>query len=131
VCKIEQLEDGDILIKIPMSLRTFSGRKQVITPGAVDCTARNTTDNVILLAIARAHHWQKMIDDGLFKSGTAIARELGVDVSYITRILRLNLLSPRIVRLFLTGMAPDKLSLKQLTQALPDVWEEQEKMFLG
>lgn len=129
--KIDQLEDGNILVKISMSLRTFSGRKRIITPGAMDKPAREQTDNIILLAFARAYQWQKMIDEGKYESGTAIAGELGVDVSYVTRIMRLNQLSPKIVRLFLTGQAPDKLSLNRLTQALPDSWVEQEKILLA
>lgn len=131
MCRIEQLEDGNILVKVPMSLRLFAGRKRIITPGMLDRPPKEQMDNAVLCAFARAQHWQRLIDEGKFKSGSAIAKELGVDSSYVTRILRLNQISPRIVRLFLTGMAPDGLSLTKLIRQLPETWEEQEQILLS
>lgn len=129
--KIEPQEDGNIIIKIPTCLRTFAGRKRIITPGAPDRQSREMTDSAVLMALARARHWQKLIDDGRFSDATAIAKEIGVNSSYVMRILRLNLLSPRIVRQFLQGQAPDGLSLTKLFQPLPDCWEEQERLLLS
>ena len=129
--KIEPQQDGNIVIKIPMCLRTFSGRRRVITPGSLDRPSKELTDNAVLTAFARARHWQKLIDDGKFSDASEIAREVGVNSSYILRILRLNQLSPRIVRLFLHGQAPDGLSLTKLFRKLPDIWEEQESILLS
>lgn len=130
--KIEPLEDGDILIKIPMCLRSVAGRRLIITPGSPDKMRADVQCHPVLLALSRAFYWQKLIDDGDVESATIIAKSLGVDISYITRILRLAILSPKIVRLFMTGQAPEHISLSLLTRGiLPEKWEEQESMLLG
>jgi hypothetical protein len=130
--RIEPLEDGDILIKIPMSLRSVAGRRLIVTPGSPDKMSADIQRHPVLQALARAYYWQKLIDSGETESATAIATSLGIDISYITRIMRLTILSPKIVRLFLTGQAPDHISLSMLTRCvLPEKWDEQETMLLG
>ena len=66
--KFETTYDGNILIRIPMCLRTFSGRKRIIIPEGEYSPLHNPTgddrDRIVLLAFARAHHWKKMIDSG-------------------------------------------------------------------
>lgn len=127
---IELMEDGDILIKIPMSLRTFSGRKRIIT--LENKEAKDEVHNkAVLNALARANRWQEMIDSGLCASPSEISKKLKINQSYVMRILRLNQLSPKIVRLFLEDKAPDGLSLSKLIQTLPVIWEEQEKILLA
>ncbi len=130
--KIEPLEDGDILIRIPMCLRSVAGRRLIITPGSPDRMSKEVQCHPVLLAISRAYYWQKLIDEDEVDSATAIAKSLGIDTSYVTRILRLAILSPKIVRLFMVGLAPEHISLSLLTRSvLPEKWEEQEAMLLG
>lgn len=127
--KIELTDDGNILLRVPMSLRTFSGRKRVVTPE--DKTKAPACDEAVLNAFARALHWQELLDSGRCGTAGDIAHELKIDQSYVLRILRLNQISPRIVRLFLHGEAPDGLSLTRLLRKLPASWEEQEQMLLA
>jgi len=49
---------------------------------------------------------------------------LGVDNSYVARILRLTLLAPDLIQSILDGIEPDALSLEKLYR-LPTGWEEQ------
>jgi len=126
---IELTPDGSILIKIPMSLRTFSGRRRVITPE--DKVNGDACDDSVITAFARASHWQMLIDSGQCESAGDIARKLRVNPSYVMRIMRLNEVSPRIVSRFLHGNAPDGLSLTKLLKKLPQSWEEQEQLLLG
>lgn len=54
---------------------------------------------------------------------------MGVDNSYLARMLRLTLLAPDIIESILHATEPDGLSLERLYQA-PVVWEEQRKMLV-
>ena len=131
MCKIEVLEDGDLLVKIPMSLRCVAGRKRIVTPGAIDQIGnKNIPTHPALIAIARAFYWQHLIDSSQVDSASAIAKTTGLDVSYVTRILRFNYISPKIIRLFLNGSAPDHLTVNVLRKPLPDSWPDQEKLLL-
>jgi len=62
-------------------------------------------------------------------SVTELAERLNVDRSYVSRILRLNLLAPDIVEAILAGREPSGLSLAKLTQTIPVLWHEQREMF--
>ena len=130
--RIRIADDGDIIINVPMSLRSVSGRKRIITPAAIDQagTIRNIHCNAAVKALARAYSWQNMLDDGTVPSATAIAERLDIDLSYVTRTLRLVNLSPKIVRRILSDDVPDKLSLTALTsKVLSPSWLEQEMQF--
>ena len=130
--QIRIADDGDIIINVPMSLRSVSGRKRIITPGPADHVgnSRLTESNAAVKAIARAYSWQKMLDDGTVSSATEIAERLDVNLSYVTRTLRLVNLSPKIIRRLLSDDIPDKISLGVLTsKVLASSWEEQEKQF--
>jgi len=48
----------------------------------------------LVVALARAHRWQKLLDESKFKSVSDLAREIGLDVSFAARLLRLTLLAP-------------------------------------
>ena len=132
---IETTDDGNIVIHVQMALRHFSGRKKIIFPDdTFDPTQihlRDNGDRAVLVALARAHHWKKLMDEGKCKSSFDIATKLVVDAGYVRKILRLNDLSPKIVQRFLNGTEPNGLSQKKLMQSLPYSWEEQEKMLLG
>ena len=59
----------------------------------------------------------------------ALAKNLGVDRSYVSRVLQLTLLAPDIVEAGLAGREPSGLSLAKLTQSLPVLWDEQRELF--
>ena len=60
---------------------------------------------------------------------TQLATRLGVDRSYVARILRLPLLAPDIIEAILEGREPSGLSLARLTRKFPLVWEDQRRRF--
>ena len=77
--------------------------------------------------IARPHRWQKLLDEGKFESVSDLARQIGLDVSFAARLLRLTRLAPDIIEAILTGEEPSGLSLTMLTKQLSVVWEEQRR----
>ena len=90
----------------------------------------------LLLSIARAYRWQKMIDEGKFKNIAELANVLGIDSGAVARTIRLTLLSPKIIHKIIAGevnlsqvAGEVNLSQEQYRQSFPDSWEEQEKFF--
>ncbi len=120
--------DGDhILIKIAMDLKRRSGRKEIIVPEGLPGTEsrKSPTQEPLVTALARAFHWQDLIDSGRYTSVTELSEALGVDRSYVGRIMRLTLLSPDIVEAIVRGEEPSGLSLERLVKGMPVGWEEQ------
>jgi hypothetical protein len=110
-----------------MTFKTCGGRKEIIVPDGLPGTTRSKspTQEPLITALARAFHWQELIDTGRYDSVTELADGLGVDRSYVGRILRLTLLAPDIVEAIVAGREPSGLSLERLTKRLPAAWGEQ------
>jgi len=121
--QIEVLENGNIRITMPMIFKICGARKQIITPDS-----ENVETAPILVSIARAYRWQKMIDEGKFKNIAELAQAVGIDSGAIARTIRLTLLSPKIVHKLITGEI--NLTQESLRQSFPESWSEQEEFFL-
>jgi len=123
-------DDSGIVVNVPLTLKKRGGRKEVILPQAFasDSPMRPSHQEALVIAIARAHRWQKLLDEGKFKSVSDLAREIGLDPSFAARLLRLTLLAPDIVEAILMGEEPSGLSLTKLTKRLPLDWERQRKL---
>jgi len=122
-----QHDDDGIVVNVPLVLKKRGGRKEVILPQAFasDSPVRPSHQEALVIAIARAHRWQKLLDEGKFESISDLAREIGLDVSFAARLLRLTLLAPDIVESILMGEEPSGLSLTMLTKQLSVLWNEQ------
>ena len=89
-------------------------------------------DAPILTALSRAFHWQRLLDEGIVNSGSDIARREGLHQTTVNELLRLTLLSPKLVRSILDGQQPKTLSLLWLKNNLPPSdWDEQHRLFDG
>jgi len=94
----------------------------------VPAPAQPRIDNALLKALARAHHWRRMIESGEYASITELADAEGVDQSYACRLLRLTLLAPAIVTEILNGRLNSEIMLKQLLKPFPVNWDEQKAL---
>lgn len=90
-----QLESKTIVIHIPTIFRRRGGRRKVVLPPSGEQPAA-APQEPLLIALARAHRWQDMLDRGVAASLTELADRLKLNRSYVRRILYLALLAPDI-----------------------------------
>ena len=126
-------KDGQTVdIRVPMEFKTRSGRKEIISvgsPSGLPPDAATTADvgprSPLVVALARAYRWQRMLDDGHVKSLDDLAAQVGVDRSYVGRTLRLAALAPSIVEAVVAVDGPEDLSLDRLKRPFPSEWDRQ------
>jgi hypothetical protein len=126
--------DGStITVRIPMNWKRRGGRKVIIAPDGGDAWAptKPPPDETLIRALARAHRWKQLIEDGIYRSAAEIAEAEGVTRSYVDRLLRLTLLAPDIQEAILEGRQAKALQLEELTDALPSQWEKQRALEQG
>jgi hypothetical protein len=91
----------------------------------VRAPAKPRPDETLIRALARAHRWQRLLEEGRFRSAGEAGEAEGVTRSFVNRLLRLTLLAPDIQEAILEGRQPKGLHLEELTKAMPSEWEEQ------
>lgn len=122
---LEQGESGTLL-RIPMKLKKRCGRKEIIVlDGLQGRQVRPDMDVPFMIALARAHAWQEILDSGKYRSIAEMARDLGVCSSYMKRLLRFTILAPDIIEAILEGREPDAISQSKLTGEIPADWTRQ------
>ncbi|MBF0268800.1 MAG: hypothetical protein HQL44_09415 [Alphaproteobacteria bacterium] len=116
-----------LTIRIPMTIRRFGGRKQIIVPEGEGVPERRSAkpDEALLKALARAFKWKRMIEDGQVRSLNELAEAEKLNGSYVSRIFRLTLLAPDIVEAILEGRQPRTLQLADLLEDVPVDWGAQ------
>jgi len=125
------LDHKTIIVRIPISIKRRSGRKQIVAPteGSIWSKSSSKISGALLGALVRAHHWRRSIEEGQFSSATDLARAQKINESYLCRNLRLTLLAPDIVEAILNGKQPADLELKTLQKPFPSDWQLQRKLF--
>jgi hypothetical protein len=116
-----------VTLHVPFRLVKRGGRKEMHMPDGATHSRR--TDNTLVKALARAFRWKKMLESGEFATIAELAEREGIAPSYMTRILRLTLLSPEILEGILAGQQRTGLTLAQVLEPLPVEWEEQRMRF--
>ena len=121
-------EGGSLVVTVPITVTRRQGRREIITPeGQTSGTAVTFRRQApLVLTLARAHRWRELLEEGRFASTRELALALGVDNSYLARMLRLTLLASDIVEAILLGTEPSGLSLEKLFRAPMD-WESQRR----
>jgi hypothetical protein len=131
VSEAELSPDGStITVFVPMVWRRRGGRKVIVAPPGCDgWVPPPRIDNTQIKALARAHRWQRMLEEGKFATLADLADAERISRSYVCRVVRLTLLAPDIVERTLDGRPTAGLS--QLLKPFPVEWEKQRSRFLG
>lgn len=114
---------------IPLKFNKRSGRCIVTTSeDAMKATEPHSPlpDTTLMNALAKAFHWQRLLDRGIVHSGTEIARKENMDLATVNEILRLTLLDPGIVESILRGRQPEGLTMNWFnSNPIPWEWNQQ------
>src|ERR671911_1428363 len=88
------------------------GRRRIVAPDGSELApaTKPQPDGSLVKALARAHRWQRMLDEGRFASARELAEAERVGHSYLGRILRLTLLAPDVVEHILDGHRAPQLT---------------------
>jgi hypothetical protein len=127
VCRVTPGRDGPLVISLPMTFKRRGGRKEIILPDAA-CDPDEPESGglrVFLATLARAHRWMRLLEEGKYPTVKALAAAIGLDRSYVAKLLNLTLLAPDLVEAALDGREPDGLSVRSLREGVPVAWEEQ------
>jgi hypothetical protein len=117
-----------ITVFIAMAWRRRGGRKVIVAPpGCEDWAPPPKIDRALVKALARAHRWQRLLEEGRFGTLAELAEAERISRSYVSRILRLTLLAPDIVERILDGRPAPQLA--ELMQPFPVAWERQRSQF--
>lgn len=124
---VTQGENGTIVIRIPMRFRHRFCRKEIILPP--NATPENLASS-LLIAVARAFYWQKLLDTGEVKSIGDLSQKIGMNKAHLAGFLRATLLAPDIVTAIMDGAEPKGLTTARLRdENIPPLWEEQRVQF--
>ena len=123
-------KDGkNVTVRVPLTFRQQGGRKLIVVPGGAEPTRPSPNAyerDAMVKALARAFRWRRLLESGDFASISELAKAQEVNFSYMCRVLRLTLLSPKIVESILDGWASSELPLSVLLQPNSLAWDEQE-----
>ena len=125
---------------IPWTLLKRGVRQQVITPidapehfkleAILERSARKQAkDSPLIRALGLAHYWQRLLDEGKYRSLSEIAAVEGIHLSQASRIAQLTRLEPKLSQ---DCLAEDSCGLKlaQLAQVCLAVsWQDQTALF--
>ena len=125
---------------IPWTLVKRGVKKEVITPiGAPEQFHEEATrerqiqkseqERGLVKALGLAHYWQRLLDEGAYRSVTEIANAEGMDLGQASRIVRLTQLAPDIIEACSAG-GDNGFSLSYLIRgSFPADWEAQRQAF--
>jgi len=111
-----------ITVKVPFRFAKRGGRKEMQMPSGAPAK-RVPPDSTLIKALARAFRWKQMLDSGEFATIGDLAAHDKIAPSYLTRVLRLTLLSPATVEAIIDGNCT--AGLANLLEPFPVCWQDQ------
>ena len=113
-----------ITIHVPLAMQRRGGRKLVLTPDGTPAAPPkpSSAPSTSLKALARAYRWQHLLESGQYGSIAELAAAEKINDSYVSRLLRLTLLSPEIVRAILDDREAPELQVDKLPKPFPVEW---------
>lgn len=111
-----------LTVRVPLTVQQRGGRKVIVVPEAATGWApqQMRPDSTLVKALARAFRWRRMLETGRFSTIAELAVAEKINVSYVSRIIRLTLLAPDIVQAILDGRQSPRLPA--LLQPFPSEW---------
>jgi hypothetical protein len=114
-----------LTVHVPLTFTIRGGRKTIVgqVPKLTHASPRTRFDDSVAKAFARAYRWKQKLEDGTYATVSELAKAENINESYVTRLLRLNLLAPEIVEAALNG--PTTLTVESISKSTTAIWREQ------
>lgn len=114
---------------VPLTIRRKQNRKVMIPPpGAPSVLGTGGLDLPMIRTLGKAFYWQRLLDEGRFKTTKELGRAVKLEPGWVAEVLRMTLLAPDIIEAILDGRQPRHLNLQTLRgriDQLPRDWVEQ------
>jgi hypothetical protein len=126
------VQEEKIVVHVPIRFRRAGAKRMIVGPTGEDlrCLEKEIRkDEKLIKGIARAYKWQKQIAQGKYKTARDIEDAEGINHSYVQRVMRMMLLSPRIIEAILDGEQPEGFALTHIDKTFSPVWDEQATQF--
>ena len=114
-----------VTLHVPFRIVKRGGRKEMQRPEGA--TQLRRADSTLVKALARAFRWKRMLESGEFATIAELAERECIAPSYMTRVLRLTLLSPEIIEAILDGRQSAEVTLAGVLNDVPLVWESRKR----
>ena len=120
-----------IPVHVPLTFTVRGGRKTIIgaMPQSAHMPPRTRFDDALIKALARAYRWKRKLDVGTYATVGELAKGEKINESYVTRLLRLNLLAPDIVETILNGQT--NLTVQSISKPVSTIWADQRSALLA
>ena len=121
-----------LTVRVPLAVRRQrGGRKLMLTPASTTNRGSSAADTTLVKALARAFRWRRLMEAGRYGPIDELAAAEKINSSYVSRLLRLTLLSPDIVEAIMNGRQPEGMTLPGLMEPFPVEWGQQSKASSG
>ncbi|MFT8258896.1 MAG: LacI family transcriptional regulator [Candidatus Symbiodolus clandestinus] len=119
--------DGCLTLSTPIHIKRHGCHKVVTLPdGNVLKTACHLDKPTPLqLALARGYYWLTLVESGRATHLAEVAKQVGKDNAYVSRMVNLTTLAPDIVAAILDESLPATVNLFMLASNTPLLWDEQ------
>lgn len=127
--KREYVNAGRVVTFVPLTIKKKHTSKVLVPPGgAKRAPSKTSIDYPMIKTLGKAFYWQKLLDEGVYESGNALAKDLKLEPGWVAEVLRMTRLAPEIVESILEGAQPAHLNLHVIRgrdNEIPQSWEEQ------
>jgi hypothetical protein len=117
-----------LTIDIPCQIKRTGARTLISSPVVV-ARPKRAHNKALIKDLTEAWYWQKLLDDGKFKSTYELAHKLNMNPADVRRRVRMVLLAPDIKRAILDGTQPLTMNTRTFRKSWPDLWTEQRRYF--
>jgi DNA invertase Pin-like site-specific DNA recombinase len=114
-----------LVLNVPAKFRRCRGEMRLIIPSPGGARDPRKPIPSLVKAIARAQDWVRAIVAGESKDQRAIAAAIGVNEQYVSHMIAVAFLAPRIVEEIAIGRELSKMSLPSLLKISSLSWNEQ------
>jgi hypothetical protein len=127
-CDVDEINGTDAVTTYTISV-PFVLKRRGVEARLVIADAARAPDPALIRLIARSHIYMRALTDGSGTTIAELAQREQLDVSDLSRILKLAYLTPPIVEAILKGKHPPELTPHQLMRAseLSLEWQQQQR----